>query len=177
MKLEGERKLKLTLAAGGMLLLAFYFFVHLPLQELCEEKSNQSIKFHEETVELQNFQNAHLDEQEYKKGLMERLERAEKALPPHLGQGEFLGRIQRTALGTGLKLEQAIPQERQQVEECVALPVQLKVTGDYFQLLGFLQQLRVDERFYQLQQMKVKAAREAGMLEADILLVMFAEDS
>ena len=125
---------------------------------------------------VQNFQNAHLDEQEYKKELTERLERAEKALPPHLGQGEFLGRIQQAALGTGLNLEQASPQERQQVEECVALPVQLRVAGDYFQLLDFLQRLRGDERFYQLRQLKVKAAGESGKLEAEILLVMFAEE-
>ena len=176
MKLAGKEKLQLTLAAGTLLLLAFYFFVHLPLQELCEERSSKAIRLHQEAMAVQNFQNAHLDEQAYKQELTERLERAEKALPPHLGQGAFLGRIQRVALGTGLKLEQALPQERQQVEACVALPVQLKVAGDYFQLLDFLQRLREDERFYQLRQLKVKAAGESGKLEADILLVMFAEE-
>ena len=176
MKQEGASRLKVILASGALLLLIFYFFVHLPLQELCEEKSSQATKLHEEAVAVQNFQNAHLDEQGYRKELAERLERAEKALPPHLGQGEFLGRIQQAALGTGLRLEQASPQERQQVEECAALPVQLKVAGDYFQLLDFLQRLRGDERFYQLRQMKVKSAGAGGKLEADILLVMFAEE-
>lgn len=176
MKLEGKEKLQMTLAAGALLLLIFYFFVHLPLQELCEERSSKAISLHQEVMAVQNFQNAHLDEQAYKQELMERLERAEKALPPHLGQGEFLGRIQRAALGTGLRLEEALPQERQQVEDCLALPVQLRVAGNYFQLLDFLQRLRLEERFYQLRQLKVRTAGDGGRLEADIMLVMFAED-
>lgn len=176
MKLEGKEKLQLTLAAGALLLLIFYFFVHLPLQELCEERSSKAISLHQEVMAVQNFQNAHLDEQAYKQELMERLERAEKALPPHLGQGEFLGRIQRAALDTGLRLEEALPQERQQVEDCLALPVQLRVAGNYFQLLDFLQRLRLEERFYQLRQLKVRTAGDGGRLEADIMLVMFAED-
>jgi len=176
MKLEGERKLRLIMAAGAVFLLAFYFCVHLPLQELCEEKSSQAEKIHREVLAVQNFQNAHLDEQEYRKELTERLERAEKALPPHMGQGEFLGRIQKAALGTGLRLEQAMPKEQQPMEECVAMPVQLKLAGNYFQLLDFLQRLRGEERFYQLRQMKVKNLGEGGKLEVDILLVMFAED-
>lgn len=176
MKLEGERKLRLMLAAGGLFLLAFYFCVHLPLRDLCEESCDKAAKIQEEVLAVQNFHNAHLEEEEYRKELTERLERAEQALPPHLGQGEFLGRIQRAALGTNLKLEQALPQECQTVEECVALPVQLRVAGDYFQLLDFLQRLRGEDRFYQLRQMKVRTAGDGGKLEADILLVMFAEE-
>ena len=156
MKLEGERKLRLMLAAGGLFLLAFYFCVHLPLRDLCEESSGKAAKIQEEVLAVQNFHNAHLEEEEYRKELTERLERAEQALPPHLGQ--------------------ALPQECQTVEECVALPVQLRVAGDYFQLLDFLQRLRGEDRFYQLRQMKVRTAGDGGKLEADILLVMFAEE-
>jgi Tfp pilus assembly protein PilO len=69
-----------------------------------------------------------------------------------------------------------MPKEQQPMEECVAMPVQLKVAGNYFQLLDFLQRLRGEERFYQLRQMKVRNLGEGGKLEVDILLVMFAEN-
>lgn len=176
MRLEGERKLRWIVAAGGIFLLAFYFCVHLPLQELCGEKRSQEEKLQKEVLIVQNFYNAHLDEEEYRKELEERLERAEKALPLHLGQGEFLGCIQKVALGTGLRLEQAIPKEQETEEDCVALPVHIKVAGNYFQLLDFLHRLRDEERFYQLKQMKVKSVDDGGKLEADIMLVMFAEE-
>ena len=53
---------------------------------------------------------------------------------------------------------------------------QLKVAGDYFELLDFLQRLRKEDRFYQLKQIKVDAKEGAGRLEAEMLLVMFAEE-
>ena len=175
--MKAEERLKLILAAGALLLCAFYFFVHLPLQEQCRENEGQALQLREERIAVQNFQNAHLKQEEYQQELIERLERADKALPPHLNQGEFLSRLQAEALGTGLEREEALPRERQTVEEhCVALPVQFKVAGNYFQLLDFLQRLRGEERFYQLRQLKVKTKGQGGKLEAEMLIVMFAED-
>ena len=175
--MKAEERLKLITAAGVLILGAFYFFVHLPLQDKCRANEAQASQLREERIAVQNFQNAHLNQEEYRQELAERLERADKALPSHLGQGEFLSRLQADALGTGLQLEEALPRERQAVEEnCVALPVQFKVAGDYFQLLEFLQRLRGEERFYQLRQMKVKVKGKGSVLEAEMLIVMFAED-
>ena len=175
--MKADERLKLILVSGGVLFCLFYFFVHLPLQERCRENEVQALQLREEYIAVQNFQNAHLNLTEYQTELAQRLERADKALPVHLNQGEFLGRLQADALGTGLQLEEALPRERQALEEqCVALPVQLKVAGDYFQLLDFLQRLRGEERFYQLRQMRVHAQGDSGKLEAEMLLVMFAED-
>ena len=175
--MRAEERLKLIVAAGALLLCIFYFFVHAPLQEKCRENEEAALQLREEKVAVQNFQNAHLDQVAYKEELAERLARADKALPAHLSQGEFLNRLQADAFGAGLKLEEALPRERQAVEEhCVALPVQLKVAGDYFELLDFLQRLRKEERFYQLKQIKVDAKEGAGRLEAEMLLVMFAEE-
>ena len=175
--MKAEERLKLILAAGALLLCAFYFFVHLPLQEKCRENEGQALQLREERIAVQNFQNAHLNQEEYQQELTERLKRANKALPPAMRQGDFLSRLQAEALGTGLELEEALPRERQTVEErCVALPVQFKVAGNYFQLLDFLQRLRGEERFYQLRQLKVKAKGKGDKLEAEMLIVMFAED-
>lgn len=175
--MKAEERLKLITAAGVLILGAFYFFVHLPLQDKCRANEAQASQLREERIAVQNFQNAHLNQEEYRQELAERLERADKALPSHLGQGEFLSRLQADALGTGLQLEEALPKERQAVEgHCVALPVQFKVAGDYFQLLDFLQRLRGEERFYQLRQMKVKVKGKGSVLEAEMLIVMFAED-
>ena len=175
--MKAEERLKLITAAGVLILGAFYFFVHLPLQDKCRANEAQASQLREERIAVQNFQNAHLNQEEYRQELAERLERADKALPSHLGQGEFLSRLQADALGTGLQLEEALPRERQAVEEhCVALPVQFKVAGDYFQLLDFLQRLRGEDRFYQVRQMKVKVKGKGSVLEAEMLIVMFAED-
>ena len=80
--MKAEERLKLILAAGALLLCAFYFFVHLPLQEQCRENEGQALQLREERIAVQNFQNAHLKQEEYQQELTERLEQADKALPP-----------------------------------------------------------------------------------------------
>ena len=174
MKLEGMRKLQVSVAAAVILMAAFYFFVHLPLRAYCESNKDETAALKEEILELQNFQNAHLDLKTYRQELDARKARADKALPEHLEQGNFLGRIQADALGTGMEVQQAAPKEVSSLEGgYVALPVSLRVAGSYFELLDFLGRLRQEERFYQFRQLQVKDSGN-GRLQAELMLVMFA---
>lgn len=177
MKLEGIKRLQVSVAAAVLFMAGFYFFVHLPLRAYCENSAEEIAVIKEEILELQNFQNAHLDLTAYRQGLEARKTQADKALPEHLAQGDFLGRIQADALGTGMEVQQAAPREVSSQEGgYVALPVSLRVAGSYFELLDFLGRLRQEERFYQFRQMQVKGNGD-GRLQAELLLVMFAGDT
>ena len=164
----------LILAGGGTLLGAvlFYFALHRPLAAAADECSRQALADRKAYTQVINFQNAHLDMKEYQADLGRRQKRVHQYLPDDMAQGEFVLYLERLAVRTHLQLETVSPQKCVQTAENLCLPVKLKLTGDYFALLKFLQGLENGERMVLVKNISIAVKERA--LEADMLINIFA---
>lgn len=164
----------LLLAGGGTLLAAvlFYFALHRPLAAAADECIHQAAADREAYTQVVNFQNAHLDMKEYQRDLGQRQKCVHQYLPDDMEQGSFILSLERLAVRSHLQLENVSPQKCVQTEDNCCLPVKLKVTGDYFALLKFLQGLENGERMVLVKNMSI--AVKERTLEADMLLNIFA---
>lgn len=159
--------------AGSLVVsLLFFSFVHRPVRAEIDRLDNDSAVNRQIVMEVQNYQNEHLDKEAFLLELAEAQRQADKALPEEMSQGNFLSRLQRDALRAGLRLKQVHPQEIVRLDNCRMLPVHVEVAGNYFELLRFLQELAKDERFMQLRDLHISS--EKGTLLCDMNIAIYA---
>ena len=163
----------LLIAAGCVMAAAFFWnAIHLPLRERNEELRTETEMRAMQSAEIVNFMNGHPDFPQYMEELGKQRERADRALPDTLEQGRFLGMLQQCALDHDILLQEIVPAEIRQEKELYYLPIHLKLTCNYFQLLDFLEKLNSAERFMALQDMAVRKKEDA--LSCELTLHIYA---
>ncbi len=163
----------LLLAAGCVMAVGlFWHTVHLSLCERSEELRTETEMHAMQSAEIVNFMNGHPDFPQYMEELGKQRERADRALPDSLEQGRFLGMLQQCALDHNILLQEIVPAEIRQEKEWYYLPIHLKLTCNYFQLIDFLEQLNAAERFMALQDMEVRKKEDA--LSCELTLHVYA---
>lgn len=174
LKVKGKDWLLAAGVTSLWLAVLFRVFVHGPIMDASKHVDEEAQKARQMVTAVQNYQNAHLDKEKYIKEISEAQQRADKAIPQELEQAGFISRLQQEALQAGLALRQVKPGEPTAAEgECLALPVHVQLSGNYFQLLDFLRALGQEERFLQLRELEIRS--RDGQLDCGLQLRIFAE--
>lgn len=159
---------------GTLALLALFFLcVHEPLQGAAGKYQQAAVRDAGEIARIGNFQNAHMQRQEFMAELAQRQTRAFKALPEDLDQSGFIAGLERLAQASRMQLVFIRPQKAVSSGERLCLPVLVRLQGDYFALLKFLRGLQGGERLVLVKSMALQV-KQVGALEADLELHIFA---
>lgn len=139
-----------------LLTLLFVFTVHYPIREEAEAIRRETELVTKEVVSIENFTNKHLNIKGYAEEVGKRHERADRALPNELEQSAVLGMLQRNALNNKVQLVSVSPGQIKKESRLMELPIQIKLSCNYFQLLDFLKTLQDEERFVKLNRLNVR---------------------
>lgn len=169
-----KRGYLLLAAAICLLLIVIYIFLlRAPLRGASASAEARAQVAAAQVVKVTNFHNAHIsDEKKYEQDLQQRQERADKALPDTIEQGRIVGYLQSKALASRLELCELAPGEPRVQDGLRVLPLKLKLRGDYFSLLDFLEQLQDGERYTIIQRPSVRS--KDGYLECVLEIDAFA---
>ena len=153
-------------------MMAFYFFPHASWQEEAASVQEAQEREERDLVALENFMNAHRDLDAFSQETAKHQSLSMRAMPEELEQGAFLEFLQRLAIGNQMELLGVIPGKSVQEKDVLALPVQVKLSCNYYQLLDFLKGLQDGERFLQIRNARIHS--EDGRLLCQLDLAIFA---
>ncbi len=172
-------KLALALLVLLWLVAGWWFFFHAPMREAVEAMQVESAQAHAQLVDVENYRQQGQSIEAAEKAQKERHQFLMKALPLELGQGAFIGGLERLAIAKHLLLAGVQPGTViARPDGLSELPVTVKVSGDYFSLLDFLSAVssgQADGRFVIVRGMTVEAGRDGGPLSATLSLSIFAQ--
>lgn len=170
--MQREQQIALLLLLLAMLSLAggIYFFQEQRAELL--EKQEKAGRNQREILQIENFMNAHLQEEDCAAELKKREELVQEQLPESMEQGKFLSMLQQKSLQHGAVLTEVIPGKARNLEQFAELSIETEVCGSYFQLLDFLEAMEQGGRFLRIENTKVKS--ENGTLHCRILFKIYA---
>ena len=171
-KTAGKEWLLASLVFSVMTCICVYFFVHVPMRQWTETARAETKDARQVLSSVEQYRAEHVDEHSYEKALLERQERADKALPDTMEQGVFLATLQRLAFQHKIKLTQVTPKAVAVREGLHIMPVEVKFRSSYFELLSFLRSLREEERFIQVTRTSVQ--EKDGALNCMLELRVYA---
>lgn len=160
------------------LLAGWAYFVHLPLVQARAEAQQAYDEARRVQVAAANFANGHTDPKASQEEQKKRHAFLIQALPDTLAQGPFLSHLERQAAVRSLTLLDVAPQPAVRgAAGLLELPVRVRLAGDYFSLLDFLQDLaslRVGGRFVEVRGIKVQGGSTGEPLTCELLVAVFA---
>lgn len=172
-------KLGLALLVLLWLVAGWWFFFHVPMRAAVEVMQEESAEAHAQLVDVENYRQQGQSIAAAEKAQKERHGFLMKALPSELGQGAFIGGLERLAMSKHLLLAGVQPGAAiARPDGLQELPVTVKVMGDYFSLLDFLGAIssgQADGRFVIVRGMAVEAGKDGGPLSATLSLSIFAQ--
>ena len=172
-------KLGLALLVLLWLVAGWWFFFHVPMRAAVEVMQEESAEAHAQLVDVENYRQQGQSIAAAEKAQKERHGFLMKALPSELGQGAFIGGLERLAMSKHLLLAGVQPGAASaRPDGLQELPVTVKVMGDYFSLLDFLGAIssgQADGRFVIVRGMAVEAGKDGGPLSATLSLSIFAQ--
>lgn len=172
-RLKGREYLQAAGCVAVIMVLAWYNFIHMSLQESKREIAREMADTRAELVQLTNFSNAHLDMVAYEQEVATADASATRALPTELAPSEFISILQRTALAHHVRIGKIIPAEAVTRDGVLELLLNVTLRTDYFHLLDFLQALGESPRFLLVRSMAVE--RQDGELECSVVISIFAQ--
>ena len=178
-QLSDRDKLGLALLVLLWLAAGWWYFVHVPLRDATAAMQAESAQAHAQLVDVENYRQQGQSIEAAEKAQKQRHAFLLKALPSELGQGAFIGGLERLALAKHLRLIGVQPGEALTRPDGLSeLPVTVKVSGTYFDLLDFLDAIssaQADGRFVIVRGMTVKAGKDGTALSAVLTLSIFAQ--
>jgi Tfp pilus assembly protein PilO len=124
-------------------------------------------------AELQTFATQNQDYEALQNIQKLKLEQAQKKLPDKVFVPDLVGEYSKLADANGITLIGIAPKSYTKVGIAVGLPLEMKLSGDYFRLINFLQQVENSDRFINLQSAKFGAQKD-GTLELTANFVVYA---
>lgn len=159
-------------------LMAYFFFVHLPLQQERAAYEGRRAELRGRLAAVMNFKNVHGDLAAYARELSDREVRAQRVLPQDLGQGVFLQDLQHRALQSQVKLHKVAPAEVRTVDGVQQMPVAVACSGSYFAVLDFLRRLQQSERLLSIHETRIEQQAapqaETGTLQCQLVVKAYA---
>ena len=147
---DEEKLFALICALCVFLFVAFFYFVHIPLQEETQQLEREAKDLSAQIIAVENFANKHQDIKEYSAAISKRQEKADRALPDSLEQSTVISLLQHHALNQQIQLVSITPGQTKTEHELIMLPIQIKLNCNYFQFLDFLKAIQEDGRFLQI---------------------------
>ena len=135
-----KEKLAGLLCLLAWLLAGWVYFVHLPLERARASARQACDEARRVQIAAANFANGHADQKVAQEQQQKRHAFLAQALPETLAQGPFLSHLERQAAARSLTLLDVAPQPAVSGAAGLReLPVRVRLAGDYFALLDFLQ--------------------------------------
>ena len=163
-------------AAASCLLLALWAAMMWQgagaVQEL-EEQEQSLHQMQEEYAALERLQGGHPDVEKYQLGVGMEKKRVAALLPDEMQTGVFLQELKAASDRTGMVLCELVPEEAQEENGLLAMPVRVNLQGDYFSLVRFLRALQNGSRFMQVVAMDV--ASKGDFLDCGLQFKIFSE--
>ena len=154
---------------------AFFYFVHIPLQEETRQLEQEAQDLSRQIIDIENFANKHQNLKEYAGDISKRQEKADRALPNTLEQSAIISLLQQHALNRGIRLVSITPGQTKTEHELIMLPIRLSLNCNYFQLLDFLKSLQEDERFLQISRLDAHSADDKLTFEIEAVAYAMAD--
>lgn len=163
-------------AAASCLLLALWAAMMWQgagaVQEL-EEQEQSLHQMQEEYAALERLQEEHPDVEKYQLEVEMEKKRVAALLPDEMQTGVFLQELKAASDRTGMVLCELVPEEAQEENGLLAMPVRVNLQGDYFSLVRFLRVLQNGSRFMQVVAMDV--ASKGDFLDCRLQFKIFSE--
>ena len=163
-------------AAASCLLLALWAAMMWQgagaVQEL-EEQEQSLHQVQEEYAALERLQEEHPDVEKYQLEVEMEKKRVAALLPDEMQTGVFLQELKAASDRTGMVLCELVPEEAQEENGLLAMPVRVNLQGDYFSLVRFLRVLQNGSRFMQVVAMDV--ASKGDFLDCRLQFKIFSE--
>ncbi len=141
-------------------LLVFAGFQAVELSESCQSRQTEIKAADSKLAQLKAFQEMHPDLEQYEMEMENRRKNADELLPDNMQAAELLPHLQQNALKAGLELQELLPAQAVKEKGLSALPLQVKVAGDYFGILDFVKSLERGKPFCQITAMELKQEKE-----------------
>jgi len=124
-------------------------------------------------AELQTFATQNQDYDALLKIQNLKLEQAKKKLPDKVAVPDLISEYSKLADANGIALVGLSPKNYTKTGSAFALPLEMKLSGDYFHLINFLQQVENADRFVNLQSAKF-GVQQNGALDLTANFVVYA---
>lgn len=145
--------------ASAICATALLLFVGVQALELGEYYGSQQIRMQQANIrldKLQALQEQHPDLEAYQMEVENQRKHVDELLPDRLEVAALLPRLQQCALKSGLELRELLPGEAVKEQGMRALPLQIRVAGDYFGLLDFVKSLEKGTPFCRIKAMEME---------------------
>ena len=190
---------KITLAVSLFFCVLFGFlfwqFAHKYAQQKIMQFDLERQKISQISTNILNYKNKYGDLDEYMQRIEERFRLSNKTLPEKINQGEFVDFLQRKALENQIKIISLTPNsiqpvydnskndsESENTEEItknlksnlIKLPINLKIEGNYFALIKFLESLESSERLMNIEEVSITSKGDGDWLTCNLNIIIFA---
>ena len=190
---------KITLAVSLFFCVLFGFlfwqFVHKYAQQKILQLDLERQKLSQISTNILNYKNKYGDLDEYLQRIEERFQLSNQTLPEKINQGEFVDFLQRKALENQIKIISLTPSSIQPVYEqsksdsdserveniakdpkanLIKLPIKLKIEGDYFALIKFLESMETSERLMNIEEVSITSKGDGDWLTCNLNIIIFA---
>lgn len=140
------------------------------LGEHYESQQNRLLETNARLEKLRAIQAQYPDLEVYEMEVESQRKHVDALLPDKLETGALLPKLQQNALKARLEIRELMPGERGQQQGARALPLQIKVAGDYFGMLDFVKSLEKTAPFCRIiaMEMEQKDNELEAMLQVNV---------
>ena len=184
----------MTVSLFFCVLFVFLFrqFAHKYAQQKILQLDLERQKLSQISTNILNYKNKYGDLDEYMQRIEERFRLSNKTLPKKINQGEFVDFLQKKALENQIKIISLTPSSIQPVYEqsksdsdsenaeanskanLIKLPINLKIEGDYFALIKFLESIESSERLMNIEEVSITSKGDGDWLACNLNIIIFA---
>lgn len=137
-------------------LLIFASFQALELGQYCQEQQNRLQAARARFQVLQILQEQHPDLEAYQIEIENQRKHVDQLLPDRIEASALMPRLQQYALKSGVELRELLPGEASKEQGTRALPLQIRLAGDYFGLLDFIKSVEKGTPYCQITSMELE---------------------
>lgn len=172
-----ELKYKLTLFTLMLIVLniIFYFFIYSPQREEICTLNNQLELQQQQIKVVEDFISKHPDITAYDSELNSKLDKINKMIPENPDVSLFIDEISKLAIQSSIQINNITPGELVDKNNYREFKIVLKISGDYFDLLKFLQALNGLDRLTSVSTIQTSA--KGNIVESDLALVVYCYGS
>ncbi len=145
--------------ASVICVLGLLLFVSFQAVELGQYYKNQQNRLQAAQARfqvLQIFQEQHPDLEAYQMEIENQRKHVDQLLPDRIEASALMPRLQQYALKSGLELRELLPGEAVNMQGTRALPLQIRLAGNYFGLLDFIKSLEKGSPYCQITAMELE---------------------
>lgn len=175
--LSQNSKYSLFLLGSVVLFILVLIFVVTPLYKDNQKNSVTLATKRQQLAAYQTFAQQNSDYTSFETTQRLKMQRAQLLVADQVSIPEVLRDYSRKAEHTGVSLvnvKSPAPNEIKKEGNAFAVPLKVKVTGNYYKIVDFLQQVEAGDRYAKLQQVGINGNEANGDLTMDAALTVYS---